>query len=174
MSEKIHSKIESEDDKLEGQFVHFVEENSFNAHELREAYLLLCGISEGVSSERVMQLKVEMEKMTDAHYPLNRFAKMIGVLEEWESSIRIFNDFVSTLDISQKEKDMLISIVDRTRTGVLEVYVNGIPSHTILIESGLSREMAAYALKIRLQELLQQINSLDVKPKEISCYFEER
>ncbi len=173
MTEVHNSKIESEDEKLEKQFLLYFQSEDYNAKELREAYYLLCGISEGEVSERVNMLKVEMEEMTEKRYPLNRFVKLISVLEGWEDSGIHFTSFVNDLNITQKEKDMLQSIVDKNRAGELVCIVDGSPVAKFKINENVSSTSAAYALRVKLSEILLPLLKGSQKA-DVSFWFEEK
>ncbi len=104
--EKTKQDFESEDDKLEAEFVNYIVESNTDGTELREAYYELCGVTEvgKVVSQKVEELKQRMEDMTDSRFPLNRFVKIITGLDKWENSRKDFIEFVNDLNITSNEK----------------------------------------------------------------------
>ena len=170
---EVYKTPESEDDKLEGLLVNKINQNNWTAAELKEAYYVLCGVSDSPVSERVEEIKVLMEEMTNKHYPLNRFVNIIDGLGNWEDSDINFSSFVKTLNISQKEKDILESIVRQKRTGELICVVDGDSIATYEIKESTSSRALAYALLNNLSQLLASVNE-GGKKSDISFWFEEK
>ncbi len=125
MTEAYKSKPESEDDLMDKEFVDLIDEHDYTADEIREAYYRLCGVIDEVEpNERIKNILERMEEMTGAHYPLNRFVRFVTAIESYEDSVQEFENFVSTLVITDKEKLLLKSIVNDNRAGELECHVD--------------------------------------------------
>jgi len=164
---------ETENEKMEGRLIDHVNQHSCTADELQEAYFLLCGISEAPASERVLEIKGLMEVMSDQRYPLNGFVRIIDRLGEWEGSELHFSTFVESLNTSQKEKNMLESIVKKKRVGELDFIIDGNSALKLQIGETNSSAGLAYALRLKLSELLKKVGGGDKQPK-ITFWFEEK
>ena len=174
MNERYNQKIESEDEKKEKQFLQYIQDNGCTAKELRQAYYVLCGVDVGGGGVSVRKIEGEMTKMANSHFPLNRFSKVISSLEEWEDSIQMYHDFVSSMAISDNEKNMLTSIANRKRTGELECYIDGNLVARFVIEKINSEAGAAYALRHKLTEVLTEANPHNSETMKLSFLFEEK
>ena len=170
MPEEYKPKIESDDDRLDKAFIDFIGEHNCTAHEIREAYYRLCGVIDNEhTSERVKAIEERMEEMTKARYPLNRFVRFVGAVEKCEDSTKDFDNFVSTLAVSDKEKILLKSIVGENRSGELECRMDDKIIAQIKILNFNSKEVLAIALSEKLKELIQRVGT-----KNLSFWFEEK
>ncbi len=172
MTEAYKSKPESEDDLMDKAFVGFIDEHNYTADEIREAYYRLCGvIDEGgeEANERIKNIEQRMEEMTVAHYPLNRFVRFVTAIESYEDSVQEFENFVSTLVITDKEKILLKSIVNDNRAGELECHVDDKAIAQIKILETKSKEALASALTEKLKLILREVTQ-----GKVSFWFEEK
>lgn len=71
-------------------------------------------------------LRKIMKSMTARKFPLNRFAKLVGAKQEYEDSVKLFSAYVDQMAVSDREKQMLHSIVNQRRVGEMTCFVNGL------------------------------------------------
>ncbi len=176
MRESFSQKFESEDSILEEKFAKFVAAGEYTAEKIREAYYLLLGVGEeGKENSRINSVKDEMEVMVRAHYPLNRFARFIEMKDELKGSVQRYENFVNNIKISDNEKRLLKSIVEKSRLGSLEFHVNDEPFARIEISEIKSREITADAMLEKLSEVLLKLALFDqTEVEKISFWFEEK
>lgn len=167
-----NKKPESEEAKLERVLFKSVEDNDWTADELEEAYYLLCGVVENSDNDRVLAIFNLMNEMTKQRYPLNRFVTIISGLREWEDSVNRFTRFIDDLGLTQREKDLLQSIVDKSRLGTLRCTVDEQTILTIKIDKVVpSIDIANFfhkELSARLRPILERNRN-----HRINFWFEE-
>ena len=100
-------------------------QGKFNGMELRLAYQMSLGLSEGETSYpdkitgKIRDLSVRLTDMSKNGLPLTAIVGILKEVEEKESSVDVYSELVSSLAISEKEKAVLYSIVQNKRSGVL-------------------------------------------------------
>lgn len=126
---------------------------------------------EGGSDTAVDELRVEMERMTENRLPLNQIMKLIESRRSAEDAIPKYYQFVEGLQISDNEKKVLRSVVDRTRPGELECRIDqGIVGSFHIKENIPSKEELA-------QEMISAISRIliAIEPgKKYEFWFEEK
>lgn len=111
-------KFENPDDQETVLFRDFIKENNYTADQMREAYYRLVGVEEeGEPTSEVAAILGKMQEMVAKDFPLNRFAKLIEARQIYEDPLPVYNNYIESLKISEKEKGVLRSIVDRERNG---------------------------------------------------------
>lgn len=117
---------ENQDDFEVEKFKNFLDENEYSADQIREAYLRLVGVSEESEvSPEVDIILGRMSEMVENKFPLNRFAEIIEDKQNFEDAPILFFQYVDSLKISDKEKDVLRSVVDGRRSGEVNCLVGG-------------------------------------------------
>jgi predicted transcriptional regulator len=170
MSESYKRAVETPDEKMSRELISFIDRGGYSEAELREAYYQLCGVSEQSEvSERLTALREHMDEMTKNRYPLNRLAALVGAMGQYESALPEFEQFVTEMAISEKEKSMLVSIAREVREGTLECHADNTHVATILIRDLKSPAALARILKERLGEIMQ-----GTAGKKLSFWFEEK
>lgn len=161
----------AEEQKMEGQLAAFIDEKKYTADQVQEAYYQLCGVSGEGSNQAVEELRAEMERMTENRFPLNGFVKLIESRRSIEDAIPKYYQFVSGLKISENEKRVLRSVVDRTRPGSLECRVDeGVIGSIDIKKDVSSKEELANEMVMAISRILASI-----KPdKEYQFWFEEK
>lgn len=110
----------SDDDRMVEELVNFIEEHSYSKEEIQEAYFRVCGVVDPEKdNERITALHNEMERMTKNRFPLNRFARVVDTYTDIEDNGGRFIEFVQGLPLTEKEKRVLLSIVEKKRNGTL-------------------------------------------------------
>lgn len=172
--EKSNTGHESDIDALERTFTHFLSGKNISASTLRKAYYELCGDSTetGNESSPYAELLKEMQRITELHFPLNRFANLVTELEKQEDAIKSFDTFVIDLPVSDKEKILLKSLVTQNKVGDLTCYVNDAPFMKFKINPDHSQNATALKLQNQIQELLHALNSISIQNPKISFQFE--
>jgi len=141
-------KKESYDRKLEDDLSDFLYKNKYSGLEIRETYYKLFGISDSTKdNKRITNLSKRMEEMSAQSFPINRFVKMIEKQNKFETVVDSYDNYISELNISDREKFILNSIVHKKRSGVLECHIGNVVVEKITIESNLPIQDAALALK---------------------------
>ncbi len=170
MSESYKRITETPDEKMSRELVRLIDAEGYTEEEIREAYYQLCGVSEQVEvSEGVAELRAHMEEMTKAGYPLNRLSAVVAAVGNYESAIPEFERFVADMNVSEKEKSVLLSIVNETRSGKLECHADGVVTAVISIEGMGSPAALARILKGKINEVLKKSAG-----KKLSFWFEEK
>ncbi|EKE07030.1 MAG: hypothetical protein ACD_18C00209G0004 [uncultured bacterium] len=112
-------------DKFRDQILSFAEKHDLNSKQLETAYLLALGTPEEDEevqqflSEEVKELSKIINKASLEGVPLNEIGDMIAHHKGLEESKQNFTEWVSGLDISIKEKNLIASIIEKRRVGVL-------------------------------------------------------
>jgi hypothetical protein len=153
-------------EKMSDEFKDFVFEEGFTGSEVEQAYYLFCGVSEEDESvsENVSQLRTKMEEMSGLGYPINRFIEFAREGSEVDN----FKKNVAELRLSDREKDVLNSIVTKGRGGEIRVSINNIDYRKFKIMEGVPKEKLAKELNSDLLTRLAEISD-----GEISVWFEE-
>jgi hypothetical protein len=153
----------SEDDKKQEKFVSFIKERGYSADQIREAYVLAMGADETPAEDAgVEDIRRELRLMIDDGFPVNRIGTLVETKWTYENAKEQCLSYIDTLDVSENEKQMLSSIVERRRSGELVVMIDNqdVASMRIHIKDNTSIE----AVAIEFQESLQKI--IDRIPKE--------
>ena len=141
-------------------FIDFIKEGNYSAEQLREAYYRFCGVSQ--QSERddpaIVTIVEKMKEMSDNHFPINYFAEIAGLKEHHEDLSVNFKKYIEELTISNREKRVLISIIEKKRSGNLEFFVNNEHVAVIKIDAqGIDIDMLAYKLLQSIQKVVREI-----------------
>lgn len=142
------------------EFIAFAKEGGYSADEMREAYYRLYGVSENEQANpaNVEKILSKMKEMTDSGYPFNGFKKLIGVKETLEKALPAYREFLDTLKISDKEKEVLRSIAERKRNGDIDCFVEGNLSGSFSIGDGDgSTEMRVYTLMEEITNIVRRL-----------------
>ncbi len=165
----MNESIESEDDIQEKGLRRYIDDNNYSAEEIREAYYNFCGIEDETKQDkRIEDLVTEMQKLSDARFPINRFVKIIKLKERWDDSPIQFELFVNSLPISDNEKAILNSIVQKNRTGEIEIHAGGQVITKVLINSNTSTEGVAIALQEKLESIIEEIGKENLIAQRVS------
>lgn len=152
-------KEKSPDDIALSEFVLLVKNIGATGEQMRQAYYKLCGINEEEGDDEIVNnLYVEMDKMVKNKFPLNRFSKLIETKEAYEYSVEDYVSYVNGLPLSEKEKNVLSSIIIKQRNGKLIFFINNkeVAETNINIRGG-DRNSVALILRNRLEELMGQL-----------------
>ena len=170
MNESYTNKTERDNTRESKELAKFIEEADYTAEEVREAYYRLFRVIEdGAPSERLQELQTRMETMIEGGYPLNRIATLIENFDAWEHAPKEFDNYVETLPLSDKEKQLLTAIVHENRKGVLGVAHEGETFAQIEIGSQSVPEGVALTLVQKMTKILAESED-----KKISIWFEEK
>ncbi|MFA7244629.1 MAG: hypothetical protein WC070_00435 [Candidatus Magasanikbacteria bacterium] len=111
--------------KFRDQMFFFAEKNDLNSKQLETAYLLSLGTPEDDAdiqqnlSDEVRELAKLMSKASLEGVPLNEIGDFIAQSKNLEGGKEYFKTWVSGLDISDKEKKLITSIIEKRRVGTL-------------------------------------------------------
>lgn len=119
------------DNKREDAFVDFLQENKVGVKDLEQAYHKLCGITEEVSPLADL-VYLKMKELADDHFPLTRFVKLIEVLDRAGDAITDLTSFLemSETAITEREKEILLSVVNKKRAREIEYFIDGKEVHS--------------------------------------------
>ena len=107
-----------------------------------------------------------MKEMTDNGYPLNRFAELVDAKQVVERAVPEYHEFLDEMEISNNEKQVLRSIVDKGRSGEIDCFVEGSLLGSIKINIVKApKEITALAVKEGIKKILQRV------PKGKKCEF---
>lgn len=153
-------KPESPDDAMMMEFVRFIGDHRCTADQIRKAYYRLCGVSEDEGRDVAVEIIAqEMKSMTARKFPLNRFAVLVGAKQEYEDSVKLFSAYVDQMAVSDREKQMLHSIVDQRRAGEMTCFVNGRRfGHFVTGPKDDPQEVFALRLMYVLRELVSAVS----------------
>jgi hypothetical protein len=109
------------------EIIEAVREGNFNSAEFRIAYQMSLGLSEDETSypdkvdDKVRGLSAKLADMSKDGLPLTSIAGILKEIEERESVPDTYFALVDALAISDREKKLLYSIVEKKRNGTLFV-----------------------------------------------------
>lgn len=151
--------LENISDKEMNDFMIFIDENNYTADQMRDAYYRLNEVNdETEATPEVTAILNRMRKMVGNDFPLNRFAELIGRRQNYEDAVPKYHKFVDELEISDKEKEVLRSIVDRERNGQVICFVEGRIVGEIKINiKNFNKEYVALSLVGSINELLARV-----------------
>lgn len=120
------AEVESPDDQEQEGFKDFIKENRYTADQMREAYERLVGVNdeEGPTPE-VAAILGRMREMVERKFPLNRFASLIESKQNYEDAVPMYHQYIGGLRISDNEKRVLDSIIDKERNGEFTCLIDG-------------------------------------------------
>lgn len=162
MSSEGHKTVkaeESPDDKEIRLFSKFVLDHKYTADQMREAYYRLVGVEEeGEPGQEVAAILDKMREMEERSVPLNRFASLVETKQNYEDAVPAYHDYVDTLKISDNEKRVLRSIVDRERSGEVVCMIDGesIAGFNVNVKD-FGKETAVVKIAQAIEQILQRV-----------------
>ncbi len=164
------------DDEMINEFTEtFILSGDYTSQEMKTAYLKLIGVNEGTLSEKEQVLLAKMYEMEEKKLPINKFAEMAEAKERLERMPQEYESFIDTLDISGREAQVLKSIVQENRSGMLTLTSGDMPEDEINIHihednnSEPNQEVKAMELVRVLKAIMTDIP----KREELEIAFEE-
>ena len=152
-------KFENPDDQETVLFRNFIEENNYTADQMREAYYRLVGVEEGGEpTPEVAAILSKMQEMVTKDFPLNRFATVIEENQDYEEAVPAYHKYVDSLEISDTEKEVLRSIIDKERSGEVVCMIEGetIGDFKIKVKD-FEKEIAAMIITKSIERLLLEV-----------------
>jgi hypothetical protein len=117
---------EDPDKKMAEELALLIRDNKFTSDQIRDAYGKLCGISENDKQDSAVEkIYSKMNEMSEKGFPLNRFVELINAKQKTENAVPRYNKLIIDLDISSREKDMLLAIVEKKKMGEIECIIDG-------------------------------------------------
>ncbi len=150
----------SEDDKQQIELASFIKKHGYTADQIREAYVLVMGTDETPSEDPgVEELRAKLQSMIDDGFPVNRIGDLVEMKWTVENSKERCLSYIDTLDVSENEKRLLSSIVERRRSGELVVMIDNreVASMRIRIKDSASIEAVALEFQENLQKVIDRI-----------------
>ena len=120
------NKYES-DEVMLMEIIEFVKKNNITSQELMAAYEISLGIhqevinTENPTREEVYVLAQKIDKQTKNGLPLNKIAWLIGTKIEYEQAVINYVAMVNSTSLTDNEKRVLNSIVEKERKGTLTI-----------------------------------------------------
>lgn len=151
---------ETHDDRLMGEFVEFVKQGGYSAEQMEQAYYRLLDMADEDQQydPAIEAIRAKMQAMVNDHFPLDRFVTLVDSKKRYENMVETYRKFVDALPLSQAEKEILVSVVDKQRSGELEVYVDNEDEQTIRIRGAeASQEALASHLMHELVDIMQNV-----------------
>lgn len=154
-----NKKLESLDDQEESNFRNFIKENENTADQIREAYYRLVGVNEEVEpTSEVAAILGKMREMVERSFPLNRFAVLIESKQNYENAVPMYHEYIDGLRISENEKRVLGSIIDKGRSGEFTCLVDGeIVGEFEINVKDLGKAVAAVIIVQNIKKILENI-----------------
>lgn len=118
MIEKFNQEKNEEDIKIEN-LLNLVRNKSISGNDFRRAYLKSLGFEDDNSNEDIEELSSLLAKYQSEGFPLNWMANIMVFLEKKDLFEDEYIKDVDDLSVSDKEKEILKSIVLNKRNGVL-------------------------------------------------------
>jgi hypothetical protein len=171
MIERIKNNEGTPDDIKSKKFILLAQKLNAEAKHVQKAYFKLCGV-EDIDSEDTISNKLyrEMKEMSDNGFPINRFAEIIESRQDFEQAIPDYLKYINSLPLSEKEIQVLYSIVTKQRKGELEIFIDNENFASIKINTDKQNKNAsALVIKSGLERVLKQIP----KKGKISISFSE-
>ncbi len=150
-----------------------VRSRGFSGEDFRQAYIISLGVRpESEVDPKVEELAEELRGLSEENVlPLTRLSELMISLEEEELMIRDYMDLVDNLSLTDKEKEVLKSVVEEERNGILHISVED-RSLSVIIESTEEIDPAInlkYKLASGLNRILGVLRGVD---KKIEIDFE--
>lgn len=125
----------TDDNIMMVEFVDAMTVKGYGATELEKGYLAFIGVLDKVEeTPEILEIAEVMRSMSDRGFPINRFPEMIAAKDEVEHEGEMLLSLVDRLSISDKEKAMLRSIVEKRRSGTIDCYAGDRIVHSIEID----------------------------------------
>ncbi len=156
------------DQKMFEELAWLVQTTSATSEQIKQAYYEIVGVADTTSAdETVRTLFKKMKQMTEAHFPLTGFVEFIHGRQNKENAVPIFYSYLESAPLSDREKSILKSIVDKRRCGELIYLVGEEPVASIHITKENKGDSAAI--------LLSTITKLSarLKDKKFNIQFSE-
>lgn len=150
----------SEDDKKQIALVSYIKERGYTADQIREAYVLAMGTDETSSEDPgVEDLRGKLRSMIDDGFPVNRIGTLVEMKWAVENAKEQCISYIDTLDVSENEKRLLSSIVERRRHGNLVVLIDNqdVASMRIRIPDDVPVEVFALEFLDKLKKIIDRI-----------------
>lgn len=109
------------------KIISYSKENKITSDELSTAYKIALGFEpeeatkEQKISEKVYALAKDLDGMMHDGLPANRIVEIIEAKSDYESAGDNYHSLVDVMQIGEKEKRLLHSIVDKKRVGTITV-----------------------------------------------------
>lgn len=153
----------------------FSVKHGFDSKEMTKAYEMALGLEENDSPKPVREeigiMAEKMKKFIDDGLALNRIVELINQKVDYESAPEKYYEMVNKMPINEKGKRMLISIVEKRRSGVITIFDDSKEKklQEIAISKGISdKEYSQSDLAIQLIYLLDPF-----KDKKVEIMFSE-
>ncbi len=136
----------------------FVIANKISGSDLQISYLLALGVSAeeigGEINQKAKELAKNIKQLFDQGLALNQVADLVTERGEYENSVFEYSELVSKMHLTDKEKKILNSIVEKERSGTLSIMTD---KHSIKIdelEIGKNSEGTKYDIALSLIKFL--------------------
>ena len=104
-----------------------IKQGNFSSAEFRLAYQISLGLSEDETSypdkinDKVKEFAEKLRTMNESGLPLTTITGVLKETENKESAVDVYYELVDSLGISDREKEVLYSILKNKRSGLLIV-----------------------------------------------------
>lgn len=144
--------------ELTDEFADFVVSRDYTAEQITKAYhLFLAGDSAAGASEEVRNIYHEMRRLEKEGFTPNRFARFIEVKQDYEDSPATYSQYVDSLEISDREKSILRSIVEQFRSGTIQCMTEDGDVISIEVNTeGMTKENLSADLRKTLKKFVNQ------------------
>jgi hypothetical protein len=113
----------TDDNIMMVQFVDAMSAKGYRAMELEKGYLSFMGaLDKEEETAEILEIGELMRSMADRGFPINRFPEIISAKDDIEHEGELLLSLIDRLSISDKEKVMLRSIVEKRRSGTIDCY----------------------------------------------------
>lgn len=100
----------------------YIQENKLSPTDLEDAYFIALGISPNViKNEAIYTLAQKIEQHSKQGLSLTKIKDAIEFGFEDQNALQNYTDFVSRMKITEREKQVLLSIVEKKRSGELQI-----------------------------------------------------
>lgn len=163
----------NQDEKVAKDFSDFISENNFTSEQLRAAYDNLLGIAKDAAADPVIEkITAKMDDVTkDNRLSLNKLLEIISSWDQVKDVMTEYYNLVNESIFSDKEKNVLRSIAEKTRYGKISFYVDSeLFADFVIQETGASEEASV----VKLSKLLKDVFMKLPKNKKTELLFEEK
>lgn len=113
---------EEKEQEMFRDIIFYVQENKLSPSDLEDAYFIALGISpDVVKNESIYILAQKIEGYTKQGLSLTKIKDAIEFGFEDENALQNYTLFVSKMKITERKKGILLSIVEKKRTGELKI-----------------------------------------------------
>ncbi len=159
-AKKAENPIDTMEDELHG----FIGEHDYTAHQVSEAYFrMMAGDEQPTDDPVIITLLTEMRRLEQEGFPASRYPKIIIDLQNVHDMVPAGLQFIAGFPVTEGEKAMLRSLIEKKRGGHLQVTIGDEPMFELTVRGDEAREHTATGLRVALEKILTRANGRSIR-----------